>query len=99
MDRQLVYEDFAGKVGEVFALSEEDVPAIALTLQNAELLNPAWGLKAARQPFSLTFHARDPRVLPQRLYRLDHNGMGSVTIFLVPSGKDADGVSYHATFN
>ena len=43
--------------------------------------------------------AKDPRVLPQRIYRLEHNGLGELDIFLVPIGKDADGVSYQAMFN
>jgi len=38
-------------------------------------------------------------VLPQRLYRLEHNGLGELDIFLVPIGKDEQGVSYQATFN
>lgn len=98
-DKPLSYEDFADKVGEVFALSEEGLPAMSLTLQQAQLLNPAWGLKGARPPFELSFLAKDADVLPQRLYRLSHDRLGTVTIFLVPSGKNADGVSYHATFN
>jgi len=98
-DRQLVFEDFSDKVGGVFTLSEEDLPAIALTLKVAELLNPAFAPKGARPPFALTFLAEDPRVLPQRLYRMTHKGLGEVTIFLVPRGKTDSGVTYQATFN
>lgn len=98
-DRPLVFEDFADKVGDAFAISEEGMPAIALTLKEAKLLDPEWGLKDVRPPFSLSFLAADPRVLPQRLYCLQHERLGRVTIFLVPSGRDAGGVSYHATFN
>lgn len=99
VDRQLVFEDFADKVGDTFAISEEGAPAIALTLKEAKPLDPAWGLKGVRPPFSLSFFAIDPNVLPQRLYRLHHSDLGEVTIFLVPSAKDAEGVRYHATFN
>jgi hypothetical protein len=98
-DKPLIYEDFADKVGEVFAVSEDGLPAIPLTLQKAQLLNPDWGLKGARPPFELAFLAKNPGVLPQRLYSLNHERLGLVTIFLVPSAKNADGVSYHATFN
>jgi hypothetical protein len=98
-DRSLVFEDFSDKVGDAFAISEEGMPAIALTLKEARPLNPEWGLKGVRPPFSLSFLAADPRVLPQRLYRLEHPRLGAVTIFLVPSAKDDQGVSYHATFN
>jgi hypothetical protein len=98
-NRQLVFEDFSNKVGSVFTLSEEDLPAIALTLKEAVLLNPAFAPKELRPPFSLTFRAEDPRVLPQRLYRMAHDGLGEVTIFLVPRAKDDSGVTYIATFN
>lgn len=98
-DRPLVFEDFADKVGEVFPISEEGVPAIPLILQQAEPLNPAMAPRGVRPPFSLTFLARDPRVLPQRIYRMEHQELGEVSIFLVPVAKDAEGVSYQATFN
>jgi hypothetical protein len=98
-NRQFVFEDFADKVGNVFTLSEEDLPAIALTLKEAVLLNPAFAPKDLRPPFALTFLAADPRVLPQHLYRMAHDGLGEVTIFLVPRGKDDSGVTYIATFN
>ncbi|MDO8878245.1 MAG: hypothetical protein Q8M24_08755 [Pseudolabrys sp.] len=98
-ERQLAYEDFADKVGEVFPIGDEDVPRIPLTLVETEMLK-ANGLEPGmRAPFALTFIAKDPRVLPQRIYRLEHNGLGSLAIFLVPIAKSADGVSYQATFN
>ena len=98
-NRQLVFEDFADKVEQIFVINDQAVPAIPLTLAEAELL-PARGSKPGiRPPFSLTFLAKDPRVLPQRIYRLEHNGLGMLEIFLVPTAKDAQGVSYCATFN
>jgi hypothetical protein len=98
-DRQFVFEDFADKVGNVFTIREEDLPAIALTLKEAVLLNPAFAPKGLRPPFSLIFLAENPRVLPQRLYRMAHDGLGEVTIFLVPLAKNDSGVTYQATFN
>lgn len=97
VERPLVFEDFADKLGEIFVISEPDVPAMPLTLTEAEPL-PA-RVPGARPPFALVFLGKDPRVLPQRLYRLEHAAMGEVTIFLVPVGKDARGVSYQAVFN
>jgi hypothetical protein len=97
-DRPLVFEDFADKVGHVFAVSEQDFPAIPLTLTEAEPL-PIRLKPGTRPPFSLIFLGKDPRVLPQRIYRLQHGEMGELTIFLVPVGKDAEGVSYQAVFN
>ena len=98
-ERPLVFEDFADKVGDVFAVAEPGVPAIPLTLSEAQALPARYGLPNARPPFSLMFLGKDPRVLAQKLYRLEHGAMGMVTIFLVPIGKDAQGVTYQATFN
>ena len=98
-NRQLVFEDFADKVEQIFVISDQNVPAIPLTLAEAELLPVKSVRPGIRPPFSLIFLAKDPRVLPQRIYRLEHNGLGQLEIFLVPAGKDAQGVTYCATFN
>jgi len=98
-ERGLVFEDFADKVDEVFVIGQDGVPAIPLTLKEAELLNPAFAPPGLRPPFVLTLFARDPRILPQSLYRMEHQELGAVTVFLVPSAKNAEGVTYVATFN
>lgn len=98
-NRQMVFEDFAGKVAQVFVIAERNAPAIPLTLVEAEALSARRGMPGIRPPFSLTFLAKDPRVLPQRIYRLEHDGLGMLEMFLVPSAKDAQGVTYMATFN
>lgn len=96
---QLVYEDFADKVGQVFAMTFDDAPAIALTLTDAELLHTRQSPQGARPPYSLIFLAEDERILPQKLYRLEQEALGEIAIFLVPVGKDARGVRYQAVFN
>ena len=98
-DRQLVYEEFADKVGGIFAITEANMPSVPLVLKEAKPLNPAWGLRGVRPPFALMFLARQSIVLPQKIYRLKNDRLGEVEIFLVPVGKDAEGVSYQATFN
>lgn len=98
-DKQLLFEDFADKVGSSFQIREQELSGMSLVLREAEPLNPAMGLRGARPPFSLIFVGKDPRVLPQRIYRLDHEQLGELAVFLVPVGKDAEGVNYQATFN
>lgn len=98
MDQKpLVFEDFADKVGETFSIAEEGLPEIPLSLREALPLQNY--LRLARPPFSLTFVGSNPVILPQRLYRLAHKSLGKVSIFLVPVGRDAQGVNYQATFN
>jgi hypothetical protein len=98
-ERQLVFEDFSDKVGDVFPINEDGVPAIPMILKEAKPLNPAYGLPGVRPPFSLFFLGKDPRVLPQRIYRLEHQELGELSIVLVPVAKDAEGVTYQAVFN
>ena len=47
--------------------------------------------------FSLLFRGPIAPVLPQRIYRLDHDTLGSMEIFLVPLGPDGQGMQYEAS--
>jgi hypothetical protein len=97
--RQLAHADFSDKVGHEFCIDQPGVPAIPLRLAEAETANARNVPNGMRSPFSLIFRASDPRVLPQRSYRLQHRTFGALDVFLVPIGKDAGGVIYQATFN
>lgn len=99
MTNELVFEDFKDRVGGQFTPCDGDVPAIELTLAEATLLPERYARQGVRPPFFLIFHGAEPVILPQRLYRLRHDDMGEITVFLVPVGKDSRGVSYQALFN
>ncbi len=52
-----------------------------------------------RAPFSLTFQA-PPEVSPvQGLYRLEHEELGTLEVFLVPVAGDREGTDFEAVFN
>ncbi len=51
------------------------------------------------RPFSLLFRAPGSLVMPQRIYSLEHDGLGTLSIFLVPVGQDPAGMRYEAVFN
>ena len=51
-----------------------------------------------RAPFSIVFRGPATPILPQRIYRLDHPGIGPFEIFLVPIGPDEAGMRYEAVF-
>lgn len=93
----LSLERFAAAAGEGFDLSLGE-SGLALTLVEAIPLpvNPFPGM--LRAPFSLTFRSTSPVVLPQRLYRLQNPGLGAIDMFLVPVGRDAQGVFYQAVY-
>lgn len=49
--------------------------------------------------FSLVFLGPLDAPIHQGIYRLDHEKLGPLDLFLVPIGKDKDGVRYEAVFN
>jgi hypothetical protein len=51
-----------------------------------------------RAPFSLVFHAAEGPVYPQGIYPLEHDVLGNFALFMVPIGRDAEGVKYEAVF-
>jgi hypothetical protein len=53
---------------------------------------------ARRHPFSLIFRVRTPLHLPQGTYPLAHDQLGQLDVFLVPVGRDADGLLLEAIF-
>lgn len=56
----------------------------------------------SREAFSLVFKSDSPVVLPQRIYQMSNRslpGAQKVGVFIVPIGRDADGVRYQAIFN
>lgn len=54
-----------------------------------------------RGPFSLIFRGPPGDHLPQAIYRLEHEALGALDIFLVPLGPEGDpkGHHYQAIFN
>ena len=51
------------------------------------------------EPFSLVFRAPATFNRDQGIYELQHDGLGALSIFLVPIGRDATGLRYEAVFN
>ncbi len=94
----LTVSDFRPHVGSGFRLHADDV----LEVELVEADDPGGSSGATperpRAPFSVVFLGpRDP-VLPQRIYRLEHEELGALDLFLVPIGRDAAGVRYEAVF-
>lgn len=52
-----------------------------------------------QQPFSVFLRGPRSPVLPQSIYRLEHDRLGMLEIFLVPVGPDGQGMGYEAVFN
>ena len=98
---QLTLASFADLIGETFHMSAAD-QSLPLVLVEARSLasdgTRAEGSGRAREPFSLVFKGPSTPVMPQRIYPLAHDGLGSLELFLVPIGPDRGGMLYQAIF-
>lgn len=92
---------FSGRVGEVFRLMLHDATVLETRLIE---VTPATGgsensaASVRRTPFSLVFRSPPGAPLPQHIYRLEHDEVGVLELFLVPIGPDAHGMRYEAVF-
>jgi hypothetical protein len=93
MLEDLTKESFLPRLNQAFRLADA---AIELRLVEVEA---RWGKGPKREPFSLIFLGPPEPVLAQRIYRLEHDEMGALELFLVPIGRDAAGARYEAAFN
>lgn len=98
MLEELAYSDFFERVGEEFRVAVEDA-AVVLVLSEVTDLTRREAPSPRRSPFSLIFLGPLAPVLPQRIWPLEHGGLGRLEIFLVPIGPDASGMRYEAVFN
>ena len=92
-------ETFAGRIGEAFRIVLDDGTPIRTTLVEAR----TWGEESARGrgrvPFAVTLRGPLRPVLPQRIYRMEHDTIGAFELFIVPIGPDAEGMRYEAVFS
>jgi hypothetical protein len=86
--------DFRAALDTPFALAD----GVELRLTEAEP-NGSRAPGSERDPFRLAFLGPPDPVLPQRIYRLEHAGLGALDIFLVPIARDAEGTTYEAIFS
>ncbi len=98
IEKPLVYDDFADKVGEVFVVPDKEGAPVELALREAELLPPQPG-SPTKEPFSLLFLGEGDRTLDQRLHWMEHPVLGKVEVFLTPIGSTPQGMRYEAVFN
>ena len=91
----LTATDFAPLLHGGFRVAADDSEPF-----DAELIEVAEG--AARGPrraqFSLVFRGGPTPPLPQRIYRVEHDELGALELFLVPLGPDDVGQLYEAVF-
>lgn len=94
MTQTLKYEDFAAQLNTKFTLADASAP---LELELIEATAPI--VTSSQTYFSLYFRGDGNFALSQQTYRLEHEQLGELLIFLVPTARNADGFQYEAVFN
>jgi hypothetical protein len=87
----LTHDDFAPLLHERFRVDpDERAPFEVELVEIAEIPREPGG----RAPFSLVFQGGPSPPLPQSIYRVEHDDLGAMAIFLVPIAADR----YEAVF-
>jgi len=98
MLQELTASHFQALVGAKFTIAPPEGPPFEAELFEVVLLEAHDGPRP--QPFSAVFV--DPRpaiVLPQQIFRVEHETLGALDLFLVPVGPSPGGMRYEAVFN
>ena len=92
--------DFAEYLNEKFKISAESVESVETELINVTELGPEAGPEAGgRRPFSIVFRGPEETYLAQGIYKVEHEKMGTLDLFLVPIGPDKVGMLFEVLFN
>lgn len=85
--------------GTPFRVDYDGGSPLEVVLHQVRRHEPHPGPRA--EPFSVYFLGPRSPVLPQRIYRVEHDQLGTLDLFLVPIGPDpkAGGMLYEAVFN
>jgi len=94
---ELTADDFAAHSGSRYLLRVAGA-AEPIELELVEVTG-GHGPRRGGRPFSLVFRGPRSPSLPQAQYRLEHEAMGALEIFLVPIALDPRGLCYEAVFN
>jgi hypothetical protein len=90
----LKYEELAAQVNTKFLVTEATE---SIELELIEATKPT--ITPGQEVFSLVFLGPNDLLLPQTMYQLDHEQLGSGMLFLVPIEQSGDGIKYEAVFN
>lgn len=88
-------DSFSEHVNSKFRINTDDTNVVEI-----ELIEAADEESTPRQErFSLIFRGPLQPFLLQGTYRIEHDKLGTLDLFLVPIAKEEDGFHYQAVFN
>lgn len=98
---KLTIDDFRTRVGERFTLDLDGSGTLDLELTDAETHERDAGpvdASGSRSPFTIHFRGPGQPLLPQRIYRLENEALGTLELFIVPIAGDGSSTRYEAVF-
>ena len=98
MLEDLTIESFEPYVGTSFFAEFANGAKVELRLTRAAKVMESEAARLPRHPFSLFFIGPKSFHLKQHTYRLTHETLAPLEIFIVPVGEEADGYLYEAVF-
>ena len=95
---ELTHERFAAHLNQTFRLTA-GTDTLEFELIDVEPRGADDAAYPGRRPFSLLFRGPMTPILPQQIYRFEHDGLGGLDLFAVPVGPDDIGMRYEVIFN
>jgi hypothetical protein len=96
MLEHLTMNSFSAQLHTKFRIGIETEKTVELELVEVQAHGDVPG---QTERFSLLFRGALDLFLPQGTYRMEHEQLGGVEIFVVPVRKDGEGIYYEAVFN
>ena len=93
--QQLTHAAFAASVNSAFRVHLTTGKTVEIRLTNVSDQR----LSERQEQFSILLNGPPDTFVPQGLYKLEHDAMGMLDLFIVPIGKDEHGYVYEAVFN
>ena len=97
MSAPLTEAEFSKHLNTKFRVASEQPIELELAEVKGYLSKPHE--QSGMERFSVFFNGPSNPFLPQRVYALEHEGMGAFELFLVPVAKGENGFRYEAVFN
>jgi hypothetical protein len=99
MLERLTIGTFADHLNETFRVYPDAERFVEMALVEATDLSTGAGNRPDRRaPFSIVFRGPAAPVLRQRIYRLEHAGIGTFDVFMVAIGPVSGGMRYEVIF-
>lgn len=97
MLQDLSHSSFEEQLNTPFRIHFGGETPLEVVLYEVRLHEPHGGPRT--QPYSVYFRGPRQPVLPQAIYRMEHDRVEAMDLFLVPIGPDEKGMRYEAVFN